>query len=109
MHFTPPYGEPPVPISSGAIGDGPKTPSTARRRSVVAGAIGNALEWYDFATYGYFSAVIGRNFFPSASPTTSLLSAFAVFAAAFFMRPIGGIVFGHIGDRYGRERALLRK
>lgn len=107
MHFTPPYGEPPVPISSGAIGDGPKTPSTARRRSVVAGAIGNTLEWYDFATYGYFSAVIGRNFFPSASPTTSLLSAFAVFAAAFFMRPIGGIVFGHIGDRYGRKRALL--
>ncbi|MEE7465429.1 MULTISPECIES: MFS transporter [Methylobacterium] len=107
MQSTPPYGEPPLPISSDAIADGPKVPGAARRRSVVAGAIGNTLEWYDFATYGYFSAVIGRNFFPSDSPTTSLLSAFAVFAAAFFMRPIGGIVFGHIGDRYGRKTALL--
>ncbi|MEE7442702.1 MFS transporter [Methylobacterium oryzae] len=107
MQSTPPYGEPPLPISPGAIADGPKVPGATRRRSVVAGAIGNTLEWYDFATYGYFSAVIGRNFFPSDSPTTSLLSAFAVFAAAFFMRPIGGIVFGHIGDRYGRKTALL--
>ncbi|SFF16584.1 MFS transporter [Methylobacterium sp. 13MFTsu3.1M2] len=107
MQSTPPYGEPPLPISPGAIADGPKVPGAARRRSVVAGAIGNTLEWYDFATYGYFSAVIGRNFFPSDSPTTSLLSAFAVFAAAFFMRPIGGVVFGHIGDRYGRKTALL--
>ncbi|WP_273564753.1 MFS transporter [Methylobacterium sp. NMS14P] len=107
MQFTPPYGEPPLPIRSDAIGDGPKTSGAARRRSVIAGAIGNTLEWYDFATYGYFSAVVGRNFFPSDSPATSLLSAFAVFAAAFFMRPVGGIVFGHIGDRYGRKTALL--
>ncbi|WP_128565195.1 MFS transporter [Methylobacterium crusticola] len=79
----------------------------ARRHAVVAGAIGNMLEWYDFAAYGYFSAVIGRNFFPSDNHTTSLLSAFAVFAAAFFMRPFGGVVFGHIGDRFGRKAALV--
>lgn len=96
-----------LPLASGSVGIASEPPLSPRRSSVVAGAIGNALEWYDFATYGYFSAVIGRNFFPSDSPTTSLLSAFAVFAAAFFMRPIGGIVFGHIGDRYGRKAALL--
>ncbi|MGU3468108.1 MFS transporter [Methylobacterium sp. C33D] len=107
MQDTPPYGEPPVPIRVDGLGDGPRASGAARRRSVIAGAIGNTLEWYDFATYGYFSVVIGRNFFPSDSPTTSLLSAFAVFAAAFFMRPIGGVVFGHIGDRYGRKTALL--
>ena len=109
MHFTPPGHDAPLPSHSiaTAVGDAPEAPRAPRRRSVVAGAIGNTLEWYDFATYGYFSAVVGQNFFPSTSPTTSLLSAFAVFAAAFFMRPIGGIVFGHIGDRYGRKTALL--
>lgn len=65
------------------------------------------LEWYDFAAYGYFSTAIGLNFFPSDNHTTSLLSAFAVFAAAFFVRPFGGVVFGHIGDRYGRKAALV--
>jgi MFS transporter, MHS family, proline/betaine transporter len=91
----------------GTRDDRTPAPRSLRHPSVVAGAVGNMLEWYDFATYGYFSVVIGRNFFPSDSPTTSLLSAFAVFAAAFFMRPIGGAVFGHVGDRYGRKAALL--
>lgn len=90
-----------------AMGMRREAAAPSRRRSVLAGAIGNMLEWYDFAAYGYFSAVIGRNFFPSDNHTTSLLAAFAVFAAAFFMRPIGGMVFGHIGDRYGRKAALV--
>ncbi|MEH3148410.1 MAG: MFS transporter [Methylobacterium frigidaeris] len=83
--------------------------ATARRErdGLLAGAVGNLLEWYDFAIYGYFSAVLGRAFFPAENPATSLLSALAVFAAAFFMRPLGGILFGHIGDRYGRGRALV--
>ena len=68
---------------------------------------GNVLEWYDFAAYGYFASVFGRNFFPSTSHLVSLLSAFGVFALAFMMRPIGSLVFGHIGDRYGRKRALM--
>ncbi|AWN42844.1 MFS transporter [Methylobacterium durans] len=84
-----------------------EAPQSSRRRAIVAGAIGNLLEWYDFAAYGYFSTAIGLNFFPSDNHTTSLLSAFAVFAAAFFVRPIGGVVFGHVGDRYGRKPALL--
>lgn len=78
-----------------------------RRTFIVAGAIGNMLEWYDFAAYGYFSIVIGRNFFPSDNYATSLLAAFAVFAAAFFMRPIGSLLFGFIGDRFGRKSALV--
>lgn len=77
-----------------------------RRRTVLAGLAGNIMEWYDFAVYGYFAPVIGRHFFPSDDPSTSLLAAFGVFAAGFLMRPIGGLVFGHIGDRIGRKAAL---
>lgn len=76
-------------------------------RRIAAGAIGNVLEWYDFAVYGYLAATIGRQFFPSEDPAASLLSAFAVFAVGFLMRPIGGILIGHIGDRHGRRIALI--
>lgn len=72
----------------------------------MAGAVGNVLEWYDFAAYGFFAATFGRNFFPSSDHVVSLLSAFSVFAVAFFMRPLGGVLFGHVADRYGRSRAL---
>lgn len=69
--------------------------------------IGNALEWYEFTLYGYFATVIGHLFFPSADPVVSIISAFALFAIGFLMRPIGAIIFGHIGDRVGRKRALV--
>jgi MHS family proline/betaine transporter-like MFS transporter len=68
--------------------------------------IGNLLEWYDFAIYGYFAATIGRVFFPAQDPVAQVLSAFGIFALGYLMRPIGGIVVGHIGDRYGRRAAL---
>ena len=74
--------------------------------SVVGGIVGNALEWYDFAVFGYFAPVIGKQFFPSDSATGSLLSALGVFAAAYVMRPVGGVLFGFLGDRYGRKMAL---
>ena len=80
---------------------------TTRRRAVVAGVAGNVLEWYDFAVYGYFAQAIGRHFFPSDDPAASLVAAFGVFAAGFLMRPLGGVVFGHVGDRFGRRHALL--
>jgi MHS family proline/betaine transporter-like MFS transporter len=64
------------------------------------------MEWYDFAVFGYLAATIGRNFFPSEDPTTSLIAAFGAFAAGFLMRPLGGLVFGHIGDHGGRKTAL---
>lgn len=75
-------------------------------RLIAAGVVGNIMEWFDFAIYGYFAATIGRHFFPSENPTTSLIAAFGVFAAGFLMRPLGGLVFGHIGDRIGRKPAL---
>ena len=74
---------------------------------MLAGAVGNVLEWYDFAAYGYFASALAKNFFPSGNTALSLASTFGVFAAAFFMRPVGGALFGHIGDRFGRKRALL--
>ena len=84
-------------------------PSTARpsaARVVAAGAIGNVLEWFDFAVYGYFATAIGRTFFPSASPVAQVLAAFSIFAVGFLLRPVGGALLGHIGDRLGRRTAL---
>src|SRR4051812_3530566 len=73
---------------------------------IAAGMIGNVLEWYDFAIYGYFAAQIGHYFFPHEDAIAQLLSAFAVFAIGYLMRPIGGVIVGHIGDRFGRRAAL---
>ena len=75
-------------------------------KTVAAGMIGNVLEWYDFAIYGYFAAAIGRHFFPHQDPVAQLLSAFGVFAVGYLMRPVGGALIGHIGDRFGRRAAL---
>src|SRR5215813_7458934 len=80
--------------------------SSQVRRMVAAGMIGNVLEWYDFAVYGYFAAAIGRHFFPHESTVAQLLSAFGVFAIGYLMRPVGGALIGHIGDRFGRRAAL---
>jgi len=77
-----------------------------RVRIVAAGLIGNMLEWYDFAIYGYLAPVVGQVFFPSDDPGSSLIAAFGAFAAGFLMRPVGAVVLGHIGDRYGRKRVL---
>jgi len=72
----------------------------------AAGMIGNMLEWYDFAIYGYFAAQIGRHFFPQEDTVAQLLSTFGVFAVGYLMRPIGGVIVGHIGDTFGRRAAL---
>ena len=76
------------------------------RRVIVAGIIGNVLEWYDFAVYGFFATAIGQEFFPHQDRVAQLLSAFGVFALGYLMRPLGGAVTGHIGDRFGRRAAL---
>src|SRR5215469_14241696 len=78
----------------------------ANRHAIVAGVVGDVMEWYDFSVYGYFAAIIGRHFFPAEDPITSLLAAFGVFAAGFLMRPLGSLIFGHIGDKSGRKMAL---
>ena len=75
-------------------------------RLILAGIIGNVMEWYDFGLYGYFATIIGKEFFPSNDPSNSLIAAFGAFAAGFLVRPFGGIVFGRIGDLLGRRRAL---
>ncbi|CAN5918188.1 glycine betaine/L-proline transporter ProP [soil metagenome] len=75
-------------------------------RTAAAGMIGNVLEWFDFAVYGYMSAEIGAQFFPSATPAVQRLLAFASFGVGFLARPVGSVVLGMIGDRIGR-RALL--
>ena len=78
-----------------------------RRKVIAAGVTGNVLEWYDFAVYGFYAPIIGKLFFPSDDPTVSLIASFGAFAAGFLMRPIGGFIFGHIGDKIGRKRALV--
>ncbi|MCX7338067.1 MAG: MFS transporter [Alphaproteobacteria bacterium] len=75
-------------------------------KAVFFGSLASAFEWYDYALFGYFAAIIGKLFFPSEDPLTSLLSSFAVFASGFAMRPLGAIWFGYIGDRMGRSKAL---
>jgi MHS family proline/betaine transporter-like MFS transporter len=89
-----------------AAGDAQTLDRAAQRRAIAAGIAGNVMEWYDFSVYGYFATVIGREFFPAHDPTSSLIAAFGVFAAGFLMRPIGSLIFGHIGDRLGRKLAL---
>ncbi|MGV0853785.1 MFS transporter [Mycolicibacterium phlei] len=76
------------------------------RRAVTGASIGNAVEWFDFAIYGFLATFIAAKFFPAGNDTAALLNTFAIFAAAFFMRPLGGFVFGPLGDRIGRQRVL---
>jgi MFS transporter, MHS family, proline/betaine transporter len=76
------------------------------KRAVGAMAIGNAMEWFDFGVYSYIAVVLGKVFFPSTSPSAQLIAAFGTFAAAFLVRPLGGMVFGPLGDRIGRQRVL---
>ncbi len=71
-----------------------------------ASFIGNFVEWFDYASYGFFATVIAHAFFPEFAPQTALLATFAVFAISFIVRPLGGIVWGGIGDRIGRRTAL---
>ena len=73
----------------------------------LAGIAGNVLEWYDFAVFGCFGDVIGHVFFPPQQGHTQTVQSFAVFGLAFFMRPIGGLMMGWIGDVVGRREALV--
>ena len=77
-----------------------------KKKILLAGMIGNVLEWYDFVVYGFLAAIIGKLFFPSGDETVELLKSFAVFAVGFIMRPVGAVLFGYIGDKFGRKTAL---
>jgi proline/betaine transport protein TphA len=78
-----------------------------QKKVVLAGAIGNALEWYDFTIYAFFVPIIALQFFPNKDPFLSLLATFGVFAVGFLVRPLGAILFGYIGDHAGRKKALV--
>ena len=80
--------------------------ASTNKKSIASALIGNILEWYDFAIYGYFASAIGLAFFPKSDPTAQLLMAFSIFAVGYLMRPIGAIIFGHVGDKYGKKVAL---
>lgn len=76
-------------------------------RVVSAGLVGSVVEYYDFGVYGYLATALSVVFFANGTdPTTALLATFATFAAAFVLRPLGGLIFGHLGDRFGRSRIL---
>jgi MFS family permease len=77
------------------------------RRAVSAAVVGNVLEWYDFAVYGYLATIIAKNFFPPGDEVAALLATFAAFGVGFLVRPLGGIVIGRIGDTRGRKVALI--
>lgn len=80
---------------------------TSKKKIVAAGIIGNVIEYYDFALIGFLAVMMGNLFFPSHDPFLSLLGSFGAFAAGMIMRPVGALIFGHIGDRVGRRTALM--
>jgi MHS family proline/betaine transporter-like MFS transporter len=83
-----------------------RTPVADQRRIGVAAACGSFMEWFDFAAYGFFAITIGRLFFPNDDPATELLLSLSAFGVALVMRPVGGVVFGIVGDRVGRRASL---
>ncbi|MCP4330372.1 MAG: MHS family MFS transporter [Alphaproteobacteria bacterium] len=82
-------------------------PTEATPRTIFACTIGNVLEWYDFTAYGFLAVFIGSEFFPSSDPVASLLAAFGVLAAGYAARPIGSVIYGHLGDRRGRKPTMI--
>lgn len=76
------------------------------RRTLLAGAVGNAIEFYDFIVYAYLAGYFAAHFFPTHDPVAALLASYGAFATGMIMRPVGGILFGNIGDRIGRKAAL---
>ena len=76
------------------------------KKVAIASFIGNFVEWFDYASYGYLAAIITVVFFPQNSPISGLLATFGVFALSFIVRPLGGVIWGHYGDKIGRKKAL---
>ncbi|MEW9586000.1 MFS transporter [Paraburkholderia sp. DGU8] len=92
--------------SSGSGATAAAPDASVIKRAAMASFIGNFVEWFDYASYGYLATIIAVVFFPKTDAATGLLAAYAVFAISFIVRPIGGIVWGHFGDKIGRRTAL---
>src|SRR5680860_1326584 len=89
-------------------GPSPERSTTSIVKVVFASLVGTAVEWYDFFLYGSAAALIfGKLFFPESEPVTATLLAFGTYALGFVARPLGGVVFGHFGDRIGRKNMLV--
>ncbi|WP_156291059.1 MFS transporter [Oceanobacillus salinisoli] len=89
------------------IGSDVKYPVTGLKKTVFGAAIGNFIEWFDYATYAYLATIISAVFFASSNPTVALLATFAVFAVSFIVRPLGGVIWGYYGDKLGRRKVLI--
>jgi len=76
-------------------------------RNSMGGIVGNIMEWYDFAVFGFLAPVITLYFFPNDNPLTGLIMTYGIFATGYMMRPLGGVFFGYIGDKMGRKKALI--
>ncbi len=109
----PPAGSPeapstdPVNLPTGPVSVAERRSLTRdRRRVLLAGSVGQFIEFYDFSLYGLSALTLSALFFPTENPALGLLSTFAAFGVAFFIRPLGGLFFGALGDRYGRRPVL---
>src|SRR3990172_8999644 len=80
--------------------------SSTAIKSIISSSLGNVLEWYEYTLYAYFATVISALFFPQNNHFISMIMTFATFAVGLAARPIGGIIFGYIGDRYSRKKML---
>src|SRR5215468_4729150 len=78
-----------------------------RLKAIIIGSVGNLVEWYDFYVYAAFALYFAHAFFPGHDPVVQQLNAAVLFAIGFIVRPIGGWLFGHLADRYGRRNALM--
>ena len=85
----------------------PPLAAPSRRRAIIAGSVGNAIEWYDWTIYASFAVFFSTQFFPAGNDTVALLNTFLIFALGFFARPIGGWALGVFADRHGRKTALV--
>ena len=81
--------------------------SMSRLRAILVGSAGNLVEWFDFYCYAAFSLYFANAFFPAQDATAQMMSTAGIFALGFFIRPIGGVLFGYVGDRFGRRMALM--
>jgi MHS family proline/betaine transporter-like MFS transporter len=84
-----------------------RSPGSAPLRAAIAGSVGTFIEFYNFSVYGFMALVIADLYFPGENKTAALLSTLLVLASAWLLKPVGGVVFGHIGDKFGRKPALL--
>ena len=88
------------------IGDITVIDNTKLKKAVTAAALGNAMEWFDFGVYGFVAFALGKVFFPDASPAVQTIAALGTFSVPFLVRPLGGVFFGVMGDRFGRQKVL---